>query len=168
MPRPVPPPGDVTQPPPPRPPRRRATARRTATDVAGARIAASLEAAWNARDIDAIVACYAPDYRGTDVGEATARQGVLDLRKTAQRTLRALPDLRITGDETVTQGACVVLIWTLRGTHQGPFLRVPPTGRAVTMHGMSRVIVQDGLITEGLRIWDVAGFLRAVGLLTDL
>ena len=36
------------------------------------------------------------------------------------------------------------------------------------LHGVSMLTVADGLIVRGARIWDVAGFLRAVRLLPEL
>lgn len=36
--------------------------------------------------------------------------------------------------------------WTLSGTSRGMFFGVPPTGRSVTLEGMSKITVADGKI----------------------
>lgn len=131
-------------------------------------LVAGLQAAWNAHDIEGVTAFYAPEYVGTDVGEAAVQQGRIELRKTVRRTFEAFPDLELIIEETIVQGDRIVLVWEMRGTHRGSFLRIPPTGRLVTMRGMSRLTVADGLIASGVRIWDLAGLLRCVGLLPDL
>jgi hypothetical protein len=41
-----------------------------------------------------------------------------------------------------------VALWRTRGTHQGPLMGIPPTGRPVTVHEMSCHRVVDGQVTE--------------------
>jgi steroid delta-isomerase-like uncharacterized protein len=132
-----------------------------------AELMARLVRAWNAHDVEAIAACYAPDYIGVDVAQATPLRGSHSARSAAARYLRAFPDLQLTGDWLI-QDTRVALIWTLRGTHQGRLLRIPPSGRAIMVRGVSVLTVRDGRITEGISIWDVAGFLRVIGLLPEL
>src|SRR5215831_8451868 len=99
-----------------------------------AELMARLVGAWNAHDVEAIAACYAPDYVGVDVAEARRQRGSHGARSAAVRYLRAFPDLQIRG-EPLIQDAQVALVWTLRGTHQGPFLRIPPSCRAIAVRG---------------------------------
>src|SRR5262249_1087173 len=80
---------------------------------------------------------------------------------------RAFPDLQIRG-EPLIQDAQVALVWTLRGTHQGPFLRIPPSCRAIAVRGVTLLMVRDGRIIQGDSIWDVPGFLLTIGLLPGL
>jgi steroid delta-isomerase-like uncharacterized protein len=55
----------------------------------------------------------------------------------------AFPDLTATMDDLVMAGDKVVGRFTYRGTHRGPLLGIPPTGRPVEMHSID--------------IWRVAG-----------
>jgi steroid delta-isomerase-like uncharacterized protein len=48
----------------------------------------------------------------------------------------AFPDIQDTVEEIVAEGDKVVVRWRSRGTHQGEFMGVPPTGRDVTFTGM--------------------------------
>jgi len=55
----------------------------------------------------------------------------------------AFPDLTATMDDLVTAGDKVVGRFTYRGTHRGPLLGIPPTGKPVETHSID--------------IWRVAG-----------
>ncbi|MGH2523928.1 MAG: ester cyclase, partial [Anaerolineales bacterium] len=79
--------------------------------------------------------------------------------------LRAFPDLRVTLDDLVVEGGRIALAWTWHGTHRGVVMNIPPTDRPVTVRGMSFLTVEEGQIRRGVRLWDVAGLLRALGLL---
>ncbi len=68
----------------------------------------------------------------------------------------------------VIQGDRAAVAWTARGTHRGELLRIPPSGRVVTVRGMSLLTVERNLVVRALSIWDVAGLLRAIGLLPEL
>ncbi len=75
----------------------------------------------------------------------------------------AFPDLCMTLEEPVVQGERVVQRRLLRGTHQGAFLGVAPTGRPVRIRQtiISRVV--DGMVLEEWVETDLLGFLEQVG-----
>lgn len=125
-------------------------------------------AAWNAHDTERVMACYNPAFRGIDVGEATMDQGLINVRKMVRRWFRAFPDLVIEAETLIVQESRVALGWVIRATHQGSFMRIPPTHRPVTIRGVSLMTIEDALIIRASRIWDMAAFLRGVGLLPDL
>jgi steroid delta-isomerase-like uncharacterized protein len=125
--------------------------------------------AWNAHDIDRVVALYAPDFEEIDVALAEPQRGPEAIRRTMRRYLLAFPDLSISADEVIIQDNCVALAWTLAGHHRGILLNIPATGRLVQVRGVSLMNVDDtGHITRLQRIWDLAGLLRAIGLLPEL
>ena len=127
-----------------------------------------LVAAWNAHDLDRVLACYDPAFTGTDVGEAATQQGITGIRKMIRRWFRAFPDLKLTPETVIIEGNRVALGWLLRATHQGTFMRIPPTQRQVTVRGVTLMTISDGRIIQGSRLWDMAAFLRNVGLLPEL
>jgi steroid delta-isomerase-like uncharacterized protein len=129
---------------------------------------AELIDAWNAHDPARVAVCYAPDYVGEDVGAPGFQRGPDEIRKVTQYYLRAFPDLRIDLDDLIEDGDKAVIVWTLRGTQRGTFMRIPPTQRVVAVRGTTIVELEAGLIARATRIWDVAGLLRAIGLLPEL
>jgi steroid delta-isomerase-like uncharacterized protein len=60
----------------------------------------------------------------------------------------AFPDGHATTDELIAEGDRVASHWTWRGTHQGTFQGVAPTGRPVTLPGTVFYRLAAGKITE--------------------
>jgi steroid delta-isomerase-like uncharacterized protein len=44
--------------------------------------------------------------------------------------------------------------WTQRGTHLGPFLGIPPTGKQIAYSGINIFRVANGQIIEDTPYWD--------------
>jgi steroid delta-isomerase-like uncharacterized protein len=124
--------------------------------------------AWNAHDVERIADFYAPDYEGQDVAQARPEQGPEGIRHSLARYLHAFPDLHFTPEATLAQGNQVALFWTARGTHRGKIMNIPPTGRRVRVRGVWLFTLEAGKIRRAIIIWDVAGLLRAIGLLPEL
>jgi predicted ester cyclase len=59
-------------------------------------------------------------------------------------------------------------MWNVRGTHQGTLMNIPPTGRQISVRGVSLLTIENAKVRRATYIWDVAGLLRAVGLLPEL
>ncbi|MCU0492817.1 MAG: ester cyclase [Chloroflexaceae bacterium] len=132
-----------------------------------ARIVQQLLDAWNAHDGERAASFYTDDYEGIDVGQATPQRGASERIRILNSYVRAFPDLHFTGDVLV-EGQRAVLVWVMRGTHQGHFMHIPPTGQPVEVKGVSVLTFRGDKIARGLNVWDTAGFLRTVGLLPEL
>ncbi len=124
--------------------------------------------AWNAHDLERASALYASDYEGIDVGEARPQHGRQAVRQTLERYFAAFPDLHFTAKDTIIQGNRVAVIWSAQGTHQGHLMNIPPTGRAVTVRGITILTIEGNQARRGIFMWDVAGLLRSLGLLPEL
>ncbi len=127
-----------------------------------------LLAAWNKHDVEKVTSLYAADYRGTDVGEASLQQGPQGLRASMERYLQAFPDLWFTQIEMIAHEERAAVRWMAHGTHQGWLMNIPPTGKSVEVAGVWFLTLCDGKIRQGTSVWDVAGLLRAIGLLPEL
>lgn len=90
--------------------------------------------------------------------------GIEGVRQTIGMFLGAFPDLRLTVEDSIAEGDRVVSRWMLRGTHQGASLGMPPTGKHVTMPGISIVRMEDGKSTEQWVIFDQMVMLQQLGL----
>ena len=132
------------------------------------RVAEGLINAWNAHDVDLVMSFYAPEYEGIDVGQATPEHGPEGKRQAVIRYLRAYPDLHFTVRQTVAQGNVVAINWVAQGTHRGPLMNIPPTGRSIQVLGVSTLTVEGDKVVSAVYVWDVAGMLREIGLLPDL
>ncbi len=56
----------------------------------------------------------------------------------------------------------------LDGARTGEPMRIPPTGHNISVRGTSVLTIENGKVTRGLYLWDVAGLLRSIGLLPEL
>ena len=106
--------------------------------------------ARNANDIEAAAACWTEPERA-------------GLRRAFAGMTGAFPDIRITEEALIGEGDAVVLRWTFRGTHRGPFRGIPPTGRTVEWTGIDIYTVAAGWIAELVREADTLALLQQLG-----
>jgi steroid delta-isomerase-like uncharacterized protein len=74
------------------------------------------------------------------------------------------PDIDITIEDLIGEGGFLMSRWTWRGTHLGPFLGIPPTGKQATGRGMEIYRFAGDKIEE---IWlevDPLGMLQQLGI----
>ncbi len=133
-------------------------------------IASDLLRAYNSHDLELAASLYSQDYEGIDVARPEPQRGPAGIRVSLAGYFAAFPDLTVAEDEVIETADRIVQIWTARGTHRGTFMNIPPTGRSVTIHGISVLTIDRaaGQVRRGYFIWDVAGLLRAIGLLPEL
>ena len=127
-----------------------------------------LVAAWNSHNIDGTVEFYAPEYLGSDWGHSAPQRGRAGIRAFLARYHNAFPDMSFLADDTIVDGNRVALVWTARGTHRGAILNIPATGRPVSIRGVSLLTIENEKVKHATYVWDVAGLLRALGLLPEL
>ncbi len=80
-----------------------------------------------------------------------------------QAVFDAFPDLHYAVHDVVAAGDQVAVRWTATGTHRGEFEGVPPTGKQVTMAGMSLCRMEDSQIHEMWNVWDSLGLMQQIG-----
>ena len=117
-----------------------------------------IDEAYRLGNVGIVDELFSPDYAAN--GRHLGRDGV----KSAVTMIKtAFPDITVDVEEIVAEGERVVLRVTTRGTHLGPFMGMPATGRSVTMGGIMIYRVIDGLIVEDHEAVDEAGMLRQLG-----
>jgi steroid delta-isomerase-like uncharacterized protein len=76
----------------------------------------------------------------------------------------ALPG-QFTIEDLIAEGEMVVVRYTYRGTHQGQWRGLPPTGKPVTFTGTITYRIVDGKAVEGWQNADNLSVLRQLGLI---
>jgi steroid delta-isomerase-like uncharacterized protein len=76
----------------------------------------------------------------------------------------AFPDLHQTIEEQIAEGDKVAYRWTARGTHQGEFMGIAPTGNRVEMTGISIARLIDGKLEEIWENYDALGMMQQLGI----
>jgi len=79
--------------------------------------------------------------------------------------LTAFPDLRVEILDLVAECDVVCCRYVGRGTHTGPLMHLPPTGRAAEMEGLAYFRFEQGRIVESVNRYDAVGLARQLGLL---
>ena len=77
----------------------------------------------------------------------------------------AIPDLHIEVVRTLAEGDCIAVHCRVKGTHTGPTLGVPASGRPVEFSGVAIARVRDGQIVEGWNCFDFLTMYQQLGLL---
>ncbi len=75
------------------------------------------------------------------------------------------PDLQLTTEDIVAEGEKVAIRNTWRGTHQGVFQGIPPTGKRVTFTGSDIFRFESGKIAEQWADLDALGLMQQLGVI---
>lgn len=105
----------------------------------------------------------APTYIGHDPSEPEPIRGPQGFRAYVEKYLAGFPDGRITVDEQFAAGDRVATRWTGRGTHEGEIADISPTGKEVTVTGLTFSRFEDGKLVEDWTTWDALGMLVQLG-----
>ena len=88
-----------------------------------------------------------------------------DLKTVATMIRSAFPDWHSTVDEMLVDGDRVAERWTGRGTHQGEFQGIPPTGNQVAVPGIVFYRIADGKIAEFRGQFDRMSLMQQLGVI---
>jgi steroid delta-isomerase-like uncharacterized protein len=92
-------------------------------------------------------------------------QGPEGVRQAATELCTAYPDLDITHEDTLAEGDRVMIRWIMRGTHNGPLMGIPATGKPVTVAGIDVFRLAGGQIVELWQNFDQLGMLQQLGVI---
>ena len=77
----------------------------------------------------------------------------------------AFPDLKVTVEDTVSEGDKVVARCTVRGTHTGEGIGIAPTEQPVEFSGICIVRVKDGQVVEAWNNFDFMKMFQQMGVM---
>jgi steroid delta-isomerase-like uncharacterized protein len=123
--------------------------------------------AWNAHDLDAIMAMHAPDmvFENHTAGEAAKGDAVRDHIAAIFTTW---PDIAFTTRRLYVRDGLVVQEWTAIATHANRMTRgdliAEPTGKTVAWDGLDVIPFEEGLIKRKDVYSDSVSILRQLGL----
>ena len=120
---------------------------------------------WNKRDFSVIAELF-PDciYHSSVTGELRGEV----YRKYFTALLDAFPDGRLTVNDKIGEGDKVAVRWKFTGTHQGELMGLAPTGKQVSMTGISVIRIVNGKIAEVWEEWDNLGMMQQLGVVPTI
>jgi steroid delta-isomerase-like uncharacterized protein len=74
--------------------------------------------------------------------------GIEAFKEFAQHWYVGFPDRVFTMGDTVEEGDKVAALFTITGTHNGPFLGTPPTGNKIMVNGVNLFTFEQGRIKD--------------------
>jgi steroid delta-isomerase-like uncharacterized protein len=124
--------------------------------------------AWNAHDLDAIMAMHAPDmvFENHTAGESASGE---EARGHIGSIFETWPDINFDTRRLYVRDGVVTQEWTATATHANQMRRgdlvAEPTGKTVTWNGIDVIPFEDGLVKRKDVYSDSVSILRQVGLL---
>ena len=81
---------------------------------------------------------------------------------------RGFPDVTSIIENLIAEGDKVVARWRSRATHQGDYMGIAPSGKAVEFTGISFYRIEGDKIAQSWNIEDQFGLMRQVGAIAEL
>ena len=122
------------------------------------------QAAWNARDPEALARDYAD--HGTVISPIFRTvQGKAAIVESFRALFTTFPDWQYTTQELLVDGDTGAETFVVQATHVGEFMGLPGSGRKFEIQGVRVFRLQDRRITYERRYYDFTGFLIQLGVL---
>jgi steroid delta-isomerase-like uncharacterized protein len=122
------------------------------------------QAAWDARDPDALAEAYADD--GTILSPIFRTvQGKDAIVESFRALFVTFPDWQYTAQDLLVDGDTIAEPFIVKATHAGEFMGLPGSGRKFEIQGVRILKLKDGLIAYERRYYDFTGFLIQLGVL---
>jgi serine phosphatase RsbU (regulator of sigma subunit) len=119
-----------------------------------------LEEAWNQSNLEVVDEIF-DRYLSHQPDGSVLERGPEDVKRFIKEFRSAFPDLRISPDDQIAEGDKVVSHGTIRGTHQGEFRGMAPTGEEREIKGMAIFrFSSDGKVVESWDSYDQLSLMR--------
>jgi len=131
-------------------------------DAAKAVVRRNTEEVQGGGNFDVFEELFADDFvdRTTQPGTSPDKAGV---RKLYTYMRAAFPDFHVEIHWQLADGDRVTTYKTYHGTHEGPFLGIAPTHRAVHFESVDMMRVQNGKITDHWGVGNLLSLMQQIG-----
>jgi steroid delta-isomerase-like uncharacterized protein len=127
----------------------------------------AFEEPWKG-NLDVVDELIATDYIGHDPSNPEPLRGPEGVKEFISTYRAAFPDARITVEQQLAEGDLVATRWSGRGTHEGELMGISPTGKQVTVSGLTISRLEGGKIVEEFQNWDTFGMMQQLGVVPEL
>jgi steroid delta-isomerase-like uncharacterized protein len=126
------------------------------------------EEVWNKGNLPVADELFAQNYSHHDPSTPEFGRGPESEKKRATLYRTAFPDVRLTAEDIIAEGETVTVRWSCKGTHKGDLSGIAPTGKQVTISGISVAHFTSGKMVEGWVNWDALGLMQQLGIVTEV
>lgn len=113
--------------------------------------------AVNSGNLDQLDEILAPDYIRHDPNPLMKDVGREEYKEAFRMLRQAFPDAQWTLQDLLSDGDRVIGRWSFRGTHEGSFFNLPPSGKEVTYPILAIYRIENGMIAEDWHIFHSIG-----------
>lgn len=123
------------------------------------------EEVWNKRNLEVAKELISPSHAMQLIDLPDSGIGPEAYARNVVQFVRAFPDLKFKVLDMIAEGEKVVALWNISGTHKGEFRGIAPTGKKVSVDGITISQLADGKIMDSyvsLDLWSMMRQLDAV------
>ena len=114
-------------------------------------------------NLDLVDEIFDPQYVLHDPGSPQEVRGLEGTKRYVGMFRSAFPDIAHTIEDQIAEGDRVVTRLRAHATHEGELMGIPPTGKEVTIEGISIWRIADGKIKECWFNYDALGLMQQLG-----
>lgn len=119
-----------------------------------------MEEVWTNGDLSLVDQLISVNYKHHDTSTPDFGPGPEGERKRATLYRSAFPDLQFIVEDVIAEGETVSVRWTSQGTHRGPLSGIAPSGKKVSVSGMTLARFAGGKMVESWVNWDALSLLQ--------
>lgn len=123
------------------------------------------EEVWNKRNLEVAKKLIAPSHAVQLFDAADSGVGPEAYAQNVVQFVRAFPDLKFKVVDMVAEDEKVVALWNISGTHKGEFRGIPPTGKRVSVDGITISQLADGKIMDSYVSLDLWSMMQQLGVI---
>lgn len=97
------------------------------------------------------------------IGAGDEYPGLDNYRQAIEASYEGFPDMELSIEELMAEGAKVHMVYRITGTHSGEYLGIPPSDRSIVHQASSLITVEDGKVVEQVDYYDWLEFLKQLG-----
>jgi predicted ester cyclase len=125
-----------------------------------------LNAVWNTGNVEDLDAVLHPMYKVFAPFRTT--EGIEAITASVKRMRMAMPDMYSRIEAIVAEGDKVACYIKWGGTHKGPMMKIPPTGKTVKLEQIDMYRIEDGKVIERRVAGDRLSLLEQLGVAPPL
>lgn len=119
----------------------------------------------NERKLERLEEFFAADYKENNATVASFGPGVAGYRNFLGHLFEGFPDDQVKIELITAEGDLVSYRATESGTHRGPFLKIPATGRTATWTEIQFFRIANGKVVEHWVDVDIFGWFTQLGII---
>ena len=118
----------------------------------------------NKGNTEAVKEFFAPDFAHYIPSNNPKPMSLEEAEESLKPIFEAFPDFVWNIEDIIATGDKVIVRFVFRGTHEGEFMGIPPTGKKVEVGGIGISRIENGKIVEDWEDADVFGWMMQLGM----